>query len=118
MALKLLNDKSVGTTEERNGVAVALAQDLKLYVDLFSEDVRNWVKDKSTITNAEGKKLSDIELSALKNRIWLREMVMEFKETAKALLGYDEDGNSITDSQGNVVLDPVPDWQPDWIKAY
>ena len=30
----------------------------------------------------------------------------------------DENGNVITDAQGNIALDPAPDWQPNWIKTY
>ncbi len=45
--------------------------------------------------------------------------MIEFKLAAEALLGmYDTNGNPVTDNQGNIIIDPVPDWQPAWIKAY
>jgi hypothetical protein len=46
-------------------------------------------------------------------------LVVEFKLTAEALLfKRDAEGEAVTDDQGNVILDPEPDWQPNWIKNY
>ena len=98
MALKLRNGEAVDTPEQRRKVAEEMAKDLKSYVDLFAAEDIEWVqKNKNTAKNA-----NDLTLSALRNRIWLRELILEFKRTAHLLL----DGN------------PEPDWQPDWIKTY
>ena len=115
MALKLSNGASVDTFEQRKSAAHALADDLKSYVDLFAEDDIKWVQaNKTNVRNAE-----DLILSALRNRIWLRDLVVEFKLTAEALLfKRTAEGEPVTDDQGNVILDPEPDWQPDWIKDY
>ena len=47
-----------------------MAKDLKSYVDLFTAEDIEWVqKNKNTAKNT-----NDLTLSALRNRIWLREL--------------------------------------------
>jgi len=115
VALKSHNSQAVDTPQQRQAVAAALARDLKAYVDLFAQDDLQWVQANKTTP----KTVEDLKLHALRDRIWLREMVIEFKNTAEALLAsLDSQGDPIVDPQGRTVLDPVPPWEPIWVAIY
>lgn len=95
MGLKLSNDAAVNTTAQQAAVAAALANDLKAYVDLFSAADVAWVRANKSTKSAP----QDKQLSTLRNRIWLRELIKEYKITAT--------------NQGL-----KPQWSPDWIASF
>jgi len=95
MGLKLSNDAAVNTAAQQSAVAAALANDLKAYLDLYSAADVAWVRaNKATVSAPQ-----DRQLSTLRNRIWLRELIKQYKITAAN-------------------QDLKPQWSPDWIASF
>lgn len=91
MDLKLANDADVSTDALEQQVSEEMVDDLEAYVQLFSPAVGAWVQNNPETDVSEG-----ISIADLRQRIWLREMIKEFRETS-ARLGLS------------------PGWQPQWI---
>jgi hypothetical protein len=93
MDLKLLTSSKIDTPERRKTVVKGLSDGLERYVNLFSEADAQWAKNNwETDIMPEGMTITD-----LRNASWLRQMIREFKNSAK---------------ERN--LDEVV-WKPEWI---
>ena len=96
IALKVNNQEKTNTDAQRRSLAQRMADDLKAYVDLFSEsDIDGVRANKGASIKADEIELLDI----LRNRVWLRKMIEDYRVTAGA--------------QG---LSPA--WVPSWIGGY
>lgn len=103
IALRIRNDSAA-----TDGTAQGFAADLSKYVELFSDDDQDWVKDqKNANIKEEGMIITD-----LRNRVWLRSMVKEFKKRAWALLCKNSAPNTACDPG------PAPVWKPEWVQGY
>jgi len=80
MDLRLANDADVSTDALEQQVSDEMANDLEAYVEVFSPEVGAWVRDNPAIDVSEGVNISD-----LRQRILLRQMIKEFRETSERL---------------------------------
>lgn len=95
MALKLSNDADVSSEEMKKRVSANMVADLQRYVETFTEEDHTWVQENpKTAITADGMIIGDF-----RNRVWLREMIRQFLNTAE-----------------NLGLSQPPEWKPEWIK--
>jgi hypothetical protein len=96
IALRLANDADVSDPLKQSEVARTMVTDLQQYVQHFSPEDQQWV-----INNPNRNMMAAETLMAdFRNRVWLREMIRNYKITAQAL-----------------ELPPALAWKPDWITA-
>lgn len=94
IALKIANDADVSDPQKQSEVANTMVTDLERYVQYFSPDDQHWVIDNPNSNVMEGESL----MADFRNRVWLREIIRNFKITAQEL----ELPSSLA-------------WKPDWV---
>ncbi len=112
MALKVHNSTPTQGPDapDKQKTANALAGDLKVYIDSFSETDRNWVESNRTALASADILFNSI--TDMRNRIWLDEMIAAYHQEA-------EDKFGITDANGKVTsLEIDVPWTPAWVTNY
>lgn len=92
IALRVANDSDVSTPEKIAQIRNDMVNNLENYVKEFNTSSQNWVKE-----NPDQQIDDLISITEFRNRIWLKEMIKEYKLTAQ-----------------NLELQ-TPDWRPEWI---
>jgi len=92
IALKIANDSDVSTPENEAQVQKNLVASLEAYALLFDQqEDKDWIENNK---NTDGRELRSIK--DFRYRIWLREMIKGYKETARSF-----------------GMQPI--WKPDWV---
>jgi len=94
IALRLANDADVSDPQKLSVVADSMVMDLERYVQYFSIQDQQWVIDSPNTNLMEAETL----MADFRNRVWLREMIRNYKITAQEL-----------------ELPPALAWKPAWI---
>lgn len=77
-----------------------LASDLGAFVDLFTDDEQSWVRDNATLPVADS-----LAVSEVRNRVFLRGLVREYRFVADQFAPVARDFN----------VDGGPPWRPPWV---
>jgi len=92
IALKKANDSDVSSSEKKTRVEEFLVDSLRKYASIFQEKDVKWVRENRVQRPGELLSISDFRY-----RVWLREMIEAYRETASAL-----------------EMEPI--WEPKWIQ--
>ena len=105
IALKVNNSADPRTKQAMMQWQSGMVADLKGFVEVFSESERKWVQENPNTNVAH-----HLTVNEIRNSVWLREGIRNFRETA-------EDENAgFNDLARDFDLPAKPDWEPGWIK--
>ena len=105
IALKVNNSADPRTKQEMMQWQSSMVVDLNGFVEVFSELEKKWVQNNPN-TNVS----NHLTVNEIRNSVWLREMIRNFRETA-------EDENlGFSDLARDFDLPVKPAWEPGWIE--
>jgi hypothetical protein len=105
IALKVNNSADPRTKPEMMQWQSSMVADLKGFVEVFSELEKRWVQNNPNTNIA-----NNLTVNEIRNSVWLREGIRNFRETAE------NDSVGFSDLAREFDLPVKPAWEPGWIK--
>jgi len=105
IALKVSNSADPRNKQEMTQWQSGIVADLKSFAEIFSESEKKWVQK-----NLNTKVANHLTVNEIRNSVWLREGIRNFRETAE------NENVGFSDLARDFDLPVKPEWEPGWIK--